>query len=216
MLREGTRYIFSAAHGGPPHGLSRGNGIFETRRCPESNNTESSFNKGLATIYRSHASHSHLSASTRTSSLSTLLSVCPIVHSFAQTPNKPLSFYGDRMSGGQPPGRHTVLSFSLYRLSISKYFFSTIPLCCARARGRYQIADAFALRERYFSTDLLHYFNERDPIGRYDPFRSRVSPRHCRNGNATLGFNRCHQNFKPKISVEIKLVQISTTMTKLG
>lgn len=55
------RYIFSTTRW--DNGLSRGNDIFEAPTFPESNNTESSFNKGSATIYRDHASFYHLSAS---------------------------------------------------------------------------------------------------------------------------------------------------------
>lgn len=48
---------------GGPQPISR-KWHFRGPTFPESNNTESSFNKGSATIYRGHASHSHLSAST--------------------------------------------------------------------------------------------------------------------------------------------------------
>lgn len=168
---RGRDIYFRQRTRGGPHGLSRRNGIFETRRCPESNNTESSFNKGLATIYRGHTSHSHLSASTRTSSPPYLtLRLSYLSHNLPQ--QTPFILWRSYV-GADTPGRHRSLFLSIVCRYANIFFHNS---SVSRARDQYQIADAFALRERYFSTDLLHYFNERNPIGRRDPFRSRVSP----------------------------------------
>lgn len=123
------RNIFSAVHPGRTTRPISRNGIFETRRCPESNNTESSFNKGLATIYR-HTSHSHLSASTP---YIVPPYFTPSVLSFVQPPpTNPFHFMA--IVCRRIHTRLTSFSLSLYRLSIRKYFFSQF-LCVVRARS---------------------------------------------------------------------------------
>lgn len=170
---------------GGPRPISR-KWHFRGPTFPESNNTESSFNKGSATIYRGHASHSHLSAST-----AYIATPLPRVPSsiLPQPPATPF-IPGDRMSV-YTPGRLFFPSFpffSLHPVSLTLFlsvfvytywssireFFSQF-LSSARARGRDQIAAAFALRERYVSADPFHYFNERDAIDRVSCF----GPRTC-------------------------------------
>lgn len=113
------RDIYFRRRGGP-RPISR-KWHFRGPTFPESNNTESSFNKGSATIYRGHASHSHLSASTA------YIAIPPPVISSILLQSPPATpFIPGRSCIGillPPPLVTTLLFFSLYRSSIREYFF---------------------------------------------------------------------------------------------
>lgn len=114
---------------------------------PESNNTESSFNKGSATIYRGHASHSHLSAST--AYIATPLSRVPH-RPFFRNCQQPLSFqtivcrYTSPVTFSfslspilfSPPclTRSFSLSFCPYTPLVDTRIFFIVPLFRARTR----------------------------------------------------------------------------------
>lgn len=193
MAAEGTRettmrpwggaiYIFGGAEG---HGLSRGNGIFEARRSRKAIIPKAVLIKAQPR-YIAAMPHTPICPPPPRTSPYPRRSYRPF---FCNPPQQPLSFRDDRVSAYSllpPPPVTTFLFFSLYRSSIREYFFPGFlpphslslppshPLSRARMQS-YQIAGALALRGRYFSTDPLHYFNERDPIARRDPFRSRIS-----------------------------------------
>lgn len=168
------RDIYFRRRGGP-RPISR-KWYFRGPTFPESNNTESSFNKGSATIYRGHVSHSHLSASTAYIAIPLpVLSILP-QPSLPPPPRNPFH------SGTHPPllvatilfltiSLSSIREYFFPRLLFLSFFFSLFLSAPIISRAHAIVSDcAFTLRKRYFSTEPLHYFNERDP------FRSRTSP----------------------------------------
>jgi len=198
------RDIYFRRRGGP-RPISR-KWYFRGSTFPESNNTESSFNKGSATIYRGHASHSHLSASIAYIAISpsrrfyrpffrnlpapsnpfrsgTIMCRDTLSFLFSRSLSRSLSLYDAR--------RYVNIFFhySFYTLSLSLSLSLSPPLSLSLSLRAHAIVSDYgcvALRGRYFSTDSLHYFNERDPIACCDPFRSHASPPKMtrRNDNA--------------------------------
>lgn len=113
---------------------------------PESNNTESSFNKGSATIYRGHASHSHLSAST--AYIATPLSRVPH-RPFFRNSQQPLSFQTIVCRYTFPVTFSFSLSHSfLSSLSHSLSFSLFLSIYTARRYANFFIAPLFRARTR--------------------------------------------------------------------